>query len=95
LPIVPSFDVLEDGGASLSSRRKGLICAFDLERAEKTFHGRVVKAIANPAHADLAVMSGEALLIDITGLLAAVIRMMEQISRGTALRDRHAPSLLR
>lgn len=58
LPIVPSFDVLEDGGVSLRSRLKGLIGAFGLERAEKTFHGSVVKAIANPAHADLAVMSG-------------------------------------
>ena len=63
LPIVPSFDVLEDSRASLCSRIKGMICTFGLERAEKAFHGSIVEAIADPAHTDLAVMSGQAPLI--------------------------------
>ena len=58
LTIVPSFDVLEDGSVGVSACVKLLIGAFGLERAKKTFHGSIVKAIANPAHADLAVMSG-------------------------------------
>ena len=94
LTIVPSFDVLEDGCVSSSSRLKLPISAFGLECAEKAFHGRVVKAIAGAAHADLAMLDSQSLLIKITGVLAALIRMMEQVSRGAALRDRHVPSLL-
>jgi hypothetical protein len=58
LPIVPSFNVLKDGRASLRSRIKRLISAFGLEGTEKAFHGSVVEAIADPTHADLTVISG-------------------------------------
>src|SRR5512145_3325847 len=81
LPIVPSFDVLEDGGASLRSRSKGLICAFGLKCAKKAFHGSIVEAIADPAHADLAVTGGQAPLIHVAGVLAALIRVIQQLSR--------------
>src|SRR5512138_2407824 len=95
LPIVPSFDVLEDGGASLGSRIKLMICTFDLESAEKAFHGSVVEAITNPAHANLAVISGQALLIQVAGVLAALIGVMQQLSRWVPLGDRHIPGILR
>lgn len=58
LPIAPSFNVLKDDGSSLRSCIKGLICTFGLKGAEKAFRGSVVKEIADPAHADLTVMSG-------------------------------------
>src|SRR6266536_2127832 len=94
LTIVPSFDVLEDGGAGVSACVKLLIGAFGLESAEKAFHRCIVKTVSGAAHADLAVMSRQALQIDFTGVLAALVRMMQQVSRRTALHDRHVPSLL-
>ena len=93
LTIVPSFDVLEDGGASLSPGVKLFIGTFGLESAEKAFHGGVVEAIAGVAHADLAIISGQALLIRFAGVLAALIRVVEQLSRWIALPDRHVPRL--
>jgi hypothetical protein len=59
LPIVPSLDVLEDNRASLGSRIKLMICTFSLKSTEKAFHSRVVKAIADPTHTDLAMISGK------------------------------------
>ena len=94
LPIVPSFDVLKDSGASLRSGIKLMICTFSLEGAEKAFHCSIVEAIADPAHTDLAVMSGQALLIEIAGVLATLIGVMQQFSRGVPLRDCHIPCLL-
>jgi hypothetical protein len=81
LPIVPSFDILEEGDASLRSRIKLMISAFGLESAEKAFHGSVVEAIAGPAHADLAVINGQTLLIQVAGVLAALIGVLQQLSR--------------
>ena len=63
LPIVPSFDVLEDSGTSLRSRIKLMICTFSFKGAEKAFHSSVIEAIADPAHTDLAVISDQVLLI--------------------------------
>src|SRR5512143_3990763 len=94
LPIVPSFDVLEDSGASLGSGIKLMICTFSLERAEKAFHGSVVEAIADPAHTDLAVIRGQVLLIQIAGVLAALIRVMQQLSRWVPVRHCHVPGIL-
>jgi len=94
LTIVPSFDVLEDGRASLAPGVKLLIGTFALERAEKAFHGCVVKAIAGAAHADLAMLGSQGMLIKITGVLAALVRVVEEVSRWLTLRDRHVPGLL-
>ena len=94
LAIVPTFDVLEDGGASLGPRGELPIGAFSLEGAEKAFHRRIVEAIADTAHADLAVMGSQALLINIAGVLTALVGVMQQISRWRALRDCHMPGPL-
>ena len=77
--IVPTFDVLEDGRASLGPCVKLPISAFDLERAEKAFHRSIVETIAGAAHADLAMIGSQALLIHFTGVLAALIRVMQQV----------------
>ena len=85
LAIVPSFDEFKDGRASLSSRREGLAGTFGFERAEKALHDRIVKAISGTAHADLALGMGQGLLIGLAGILAALIRMMQQTIRWMAL----------
>jgi hypothetical protein len=94
LPIVPSFDVLEDGSASLRSRIKLMICTFSLECAEKAFHSSVVEAIANPAHTDQTVINSQTPLIQVAGVLAALIGVMQQLSRWVPLGDRHIPCIL-
>ena len=76
LTIVPSFDVLEDGRTSLGPGGELRIGAFSLECAEKAFHSGIVEAIPDAAHADLAVISGQALLIDFAGVLAALVRVV-------------------
>lgn len=76
LTIVPAFDVLEDGGTGLGTRGELCLGAFGLEGREKAFHGGVVETIADAAHADLAVLSDQVLLIGLTGVLAALIRVV-------------------
>src|SRR5512141_2500996 len=94
LPIVPSLNVLKDSGASLRTGIKLMICTFSFEGAEKAFHSRIVKAIADPTHTDLALISGQALLIQIAGVLATLIRVMQQLSRWVPLGDCHIPCIL-
>lgn len=94
LTIVPSFDVLEDGGAGMSACVELFIGAFGLEGTEKAFHGGIVKTVSTAAHADLAMISGQVLQIGFTGVLAALVRMMQQVRRRIALCDRHVPGFL-
>src|SRR6266498_2294283 len=86
LTIVPSFDVLEDGGTGVSACVKLLNSTFGLESAEKAFHRCIVKTVSGAAHADLTVMIRQVLQIDGTGVLAALVRMMQQVSQRRALR---------
>src|SRR5512138_682519 len=79
LAIVPSFDVLEDGGASLGSGGKGVIGTFSLEGGEKAFRDGIVIAVADPAHTDLALKGGQALLVESASVLATLIGMMQQL----------------
>ena len=94
LTIVPTFDVDEDGGASLGTRVKGCLSTFGFERAEKAFHGSIVETIADPAHADLAVIDGQGVLKQVTGVLATLIRVMQQVGGWMTLCNCHIPSLL-
>ncbi len=59
--IVPTFDVLEDSRASLSTCLKLDVGAFRFESAEEAFHRRIVEATAPPAHADLAMEGSQGL----------------------------------
>ena len=94
LTIVPAFDVLEDGCASLGTCGELRSCALGFESREKAFHGGIIEAITDAAHTDQAMMSGQVLLIGLAGVLAASIRVVQKASRWTALHDGHAPSLL-
>ena len=77
LPIVPSLDVLKDSGASLRSGIKLMMSTFSFEGTEKTFHSSIVETIADPAHTDLTLMDGQTPLIQVAGVLAALIRVMQ------------------
>ena len=93
LAIVPSFDVFKEGCAGLSPRGKALAGTFGFERAEKALHGCVVKAISNPAHTDLAVVGRQRILIRFAGVLAALIRMMQQALGWVAFQHGHLQRL--
>src|SRR5512141_2415576 len=79
LAIVPSFDVLEDGGASQCPRSKRIGGAFKLEGAEEAFHRSIVVTISDSTHANLAVINSQTLQIGITGVLAALVGVMQQV----------------
>ena len=93
LAIVPSFDEFKDGRASLGSRGEGLAGTFGFERAEKALHDRIVKAISDTAHTDLAVIIRQSLLIGFAGVLTALIRMMQQARRGLTPQHGHLQGL--
>jgi len=94
LAIVPSFDVLEDGGASQCPRGKLIGGAFKLEGAEEAFHRGIVVTIPDSTHADLAVIGSQGVLKQVTGVLTALIGVVEQGRHRRALCDRHVPGLM-
>lgn len=77
LTIVPTFDVLEDGCSSLGTRGKLRNGTLGLESGEETFHGSIVEAVSDAAHADLTLMSCQALKISLAGVLATLIGVMQ------------------
>ncbi len=94
LAIVPSFDVLKDRRASLRPGDKRLGSTFRLERGEEAFHHGVVVAIPDSAHALLTAIGSQALAIERTGVLAALIGVVQQALRGSAAKHSHLQSVL-
>lgn len=88
--IVERDDVLKDGAASLLMGRKAFTRGtFALECSEKTFHHRIIPAIAFPAHADLNIMGIEKALIGFAGILTPPVRVVEEPNGWLALGQCH------
>lgn len=94
LGIVPTLDVLKDGGAGLGTRGEALARAFCFEGRKEALHSGIVEAVADAAHADLAVMSGQSLLVSFAGVLTALVRVVHPALWRMALQDGHLQSLL-
>lgn len=88
--IVEPFHVIEHIGPRLVPR--GVPSAarpFRLQRREEALHGGVVPAVAAPAHAtDNAVVAQQALEV-LAGVLAALVRVVQQLVRPAAPPQRH------
>src|SRR5438552_19175457 len=79
LPIVEQLDIFEDFATGLGSAPPvAPISQFELARGEKTLRHRVIPAIAFTAHAAQQAMRRQQLLILITEILAAAVRVMQQ-----------------
>jgi hypothetical protein len=83
LAVVPDFDVVEDGPPGLRSGGKHAGHAFGFQRANNAFHGGIVVRVAHSVHADLNVMGGQEVPDHSAGILAALVRVMEQGLGGT------------
>lgn len=88
--IVEPFHVIEHIGPRLVPR--GVVFSarpFSLQRGEEALHGGVVPAVAAPAHAaDNAVVAQQALEV-LAGVLAALVRVVQQLVGLAAPPQRH------
>src|SRR6185437_4738638 len=88
--VVKHFDVLEHTRSRLRSILIVLIVdQLLLQRGEKTFHRRVLPAVASPAHATGVVVPLQQPLVVVTGVLAATIRVRQQTFTRQATCYRH------
>src|SRR4030066_1019928 len=78
LAVVPDLDELEDLPPCLLSSGEATRGAFCLERAEEAFHHRIVVAVAHAAHAHLRFEFSQPSLIGVAGVLAPLVRVMQQ-----------------
>ncbi len=77
--LVEQFEIFRKGGASRGGGWPlNLINEFKLEAVKEAFGHRVVPAIAAPADAATEPMFGDPLLVIPAGVLAGVIRMVDQ-----------------
>ncbi len=77
LAVIPGFDIGKEGRARRGTAWERLGGAFGFESGEETLHSSIVVAIANPAHADFALMHCQAVAIIGAGILAALIGVMQ------------------
>jgi hypothetical protein len=80
LAIVPNLHVLNERGACNRSGRELCIGTLGRDCAEKALHNGIIVAISNAAHADFTPLIRQLLLISSTGVLAALIGVVQQPS---------------
>ena len=90
LPIVPAFDVLEDGAAGVVERDEGALGRkFVFERGEEAFEDGIVPAIAFAASAARDAVRRQAGLKRAAGEWTPAIRVLQQIAGGRTADQRH------
>src|SRR5512145_2614201 len=78
LAIVPNLNVFKDGGTCLGMGSELASGTFCFESTKETFRHGIVITVADSAHAGLDMPVGEGALVGSTGVLAALIGMMQQ-----------------
>ena len=82
LRVVEKFNVVEHVGAGLIAGSVDLACrAFGFQRREEAFHGGIVPDVARAAHAAGDAIIGHELLERLAGVLAALVRVVQQCIR--------------
>ena len=76
--IVPNLNVLKYCGSRQRMRCKLVGYAFSLQGAKETFCDCIVITISNPAHTHLDVCINQSALINNTGVLTALIGMVQK-----------------
>ncbi len=76
--VVRAIHLFEDRGAGLCSAGKGLPGTSGFQRGKETFHHGIVMVVGNPPHAFFDPVGGQAGSVLGAGVLAALIRMMQQ-----------------
>jgi hypothetical protein len=93
-PIIESFNIEKDVKLSFcSSTVVSVKHALHFQSAEKALHDRVVITVASTAHTDATLMSLQQLLEGMTGVLAALIAVMNQAGWWSPLFDRHCKGI--
>ena len=95
MAIVPNLNVLKDRRSRFRFCVKSSISTLSFQGGEEALRGRIVITIPGTAHADLALSRLQQVPITLTGVLAAAIRMVQELSGGMAIDDRHAPACRR
>src|ERR1700742_2487521 len=90
VPIVEPLHVIEHICLGLSSARVDLpMYAFGLKRREEALHGRVVPNITGLAHAALDALLDKQSLELLARILAALVRVMQELPGSAAAPQRH------
>src|SRR3954469_1695723 len=83
LPIIEDLDVIKDRGPCLCAGAElGLMDALRLERGEEALHGRVIQAVAPPAHRRLDPVPLQHRLIRARGVLPEFKWSSQHLERG-------------
>ena len=81
LSIIETHNVEKDiSSGALSGLIVLMVNALALQRAKEALHRCIVIAVAPATHADLDPLSKQKLLISVSGILAAAIGIMQQLS---------------
>ena len=88
LPIVPGFDVLEDGITSSSAGLPDRIAELGFHRAKETLDDGIVPALTFSAHALLDAVCGKHSAKFFACILATAVRVKEHPRRRRAIFDR-------
>ncbi len=94
LTIVPDLPVVTDGEPSLRAGSEGRGRALGLEGAPEGFHQGVVVAIAGATHANDDAVLGEQGQVIMTGVLAALVGIVQQVAARLALSQGQAQRVL-
>src|SRR5215218_9545212 len=90
LPIVEDFDVLEHGRPRrLAGAEADLVDVLRLERGEEALHGRVIEAVAAPAHGLRDAVPLQHRPVGLGGVLHAAVAVVNQPARRPMPLDRH------
>ena len=89
LTIAPNLDVMEGDGPCFDTGGKAAGKTFGLQCSKEAFHHSIVVTVTNAAHADLDIMVFQELLVHMTGILAALVGMIEQTGFWAPSLQRH------
>ncbi len=88
--IVEPFDVIKDVCTSMiTSHVMGAAASLRLYRGEEAFHGCVIPTITSTTHAAFNALSGQERLELLAGVLATLVRVMQQCGLRNSAPDRH------
>ena len=91
IAVVENLNVFKNVSLSLHSRSiMTMMNQLGFQRAEETFHGGIVVTIALAAHTRLDLIFGQDIAIVLAGVLAAPIRVMQQVRFRLASIQRHS-----